>query len=312
MAFIIGIDAGHGLNTAGKRTPDGEREWSFNDKVADAFTTQINKYKDVVVKRYDDPTGKNDIPLATRTNKANADKCNVYISFHHNANTSKWGTWTGTEVWVYTTASGKSLGLAQKVAPIVANAYGLKNRGVKKGNLHIVRETTMPAILIEGGFMDSTIDIKKLRNGTVLANVGKAVADAVASYFGLKLKPVTTTTTTTTTKPATTTTTTATNGATNTYHTVVKGDTLYALAKKYNTTVAKIQAWNGMGTSTTLTVGKKLIVGQVAVTYHTVVKGDTLYALAKKYNTTVANIQKWNNMGTSTTLTVGKKLIVKK
>ncbi|TSI09756.1 hypothetical protein FJQ64_04945 [Lysinibacillus sp. BW-2-10] len=44
----------------------------------------------------------------------------------------------------------------------------------------------MPAILVEGGFMDSTIDIKKLRNNQVLENVGKAIAQAFARFVGLE------------------------------------------------------------------------------------------------------------------------------
>ena len=308
MALKIGTDAGHGLNTSGKRTPDGEREWSFNNTMLKAFTTEIKKYKDVTVKRYDDTTGKTDVPLRTRTDKANADKCDVYISFHHNANTGKWGDWGGTEVHVYKNASsiGTAYKLAQKVAPAVAKAYGLNNRGIKKTNLHITRETHMPAILIEGGFMDSRKDIKKLRDEKVVKAVGVAVAKAVAEFYGLKLKPVEKpkTTTTTTTK-----TTTTTNTAKGTTHKVVAGDTLYAISKKYGVTVAQIQKWNNMGTSTTLTVGKTLIVSNV--TYHTVVKGDTLWGIANKYDTTVAKIKEMNGLK-SDTLSIGQKLIVKK
>ena len=306
MALKIGTDAGHGLNTSGKRTPDGEREWTFNDKMLKAFTAEIKKYKDVTVKRYDDTTGKTDVPLRTRTDKANADKCDVYISFHHNANTGKWGTWTGTEVHVYKNASsiGTAYKLAQKVAPALAKAYGLNNRGIKKTNLHITRETHMPAILIEGGFMDSTKDINKLRDDKVVKAVGVAIAKAVAEFYGLKLKPVE--------KPKTTTTTTTnTTTSTATTHTVKAGDTLYAIAKKYNTTVAKIQALNNMGNKTTLTVGQKLKVSGTVIQYHVVVKGDTLYAIAKKYNTTVAKIKELNNMKDNT-LSIGQKLIVKK
>ena len=308
MAFIIGVDAGHGHNTSGKRTPAGEREWDFNNKVLKAFITEINKYQNVIVKRYDDPTGKTDVPLRTRTDKANKDKCNLYISFHHNANTGKWGTWTGTEVHVYEKCSttSEAYKLAAKLAPVVANAYGLKNRGIKRTNLHITRETNMTAVLIEGGFMDSKIDIVKLRNNTVLANVGKNVAKAVASFKGLKLKPVAKPVTTT--KPTTTTNTATT---TNKYHTVVAGDTLWGLSVKYKTTVANIQKWNGMGTSTVLTVGKKLIVGKVTAVFHTVAKGETLWGIANKYGTTVANIRTLNGLKTDV-LQIGQKLIVKK
>src|SRR5690625_2035001 len=58
----------------------------------------------------------------------------------------------------------------------------------------------MPAILIEGGFMDSTIDIKKLRDKSVLKQAGKNIADAIARYFNLRKKTNKTTTKSSTTK----------------------------------------------------------------------------------------------------------------
>src|SRR5690554_5739291 len=183
----IGYDAGHGLNTPGKRTPDGEREWTFNDKVARAFANELALYEGVASKRFDDPTGKRDVPLKERTDGANAWGADYYISFHHNANTSKWGDWTGVETFVYignkNTKSGK---LAQAIHPAVVKAYGLKDRGIKEANYHILRETKMPAVLIEGGFMDSVIDIKKLRDDKVLEKAGREIARALAKFLGLK------------------------------------------------------------------------------------------------------------------------------
>jgi N-acetylmuramoyl-L-alanine amidase len=183
--FKIAICAGHGLNTPGKRTPDDEREWTFNDKVVRAFIAEMSKYDGVEVKRFDDPTGRTDVPLHIRTNNANKWGADIYISFHHNANTAKWGAWTGVETFVYTNPNAKSLQLAKCVHPNLVRAYGLKDRGVKRGNLHIVRETKMPAVLIEGGFMDSTIDIKKLRDDRVLASAGAEVARGVVKYANL-------------------------------------------------------------------------------------------------------------------------------
>src|SRR5690554_1670331 len=183
----IGYDAGHGLNTPGKRTLDGEREWTFNDKVARAFANELALYEGVASKRFDDPTGKRDVPLKERTDGANAWGADYYISFHHNANTSKWGDWTGVETFVYignkNTKSGK---LAQAIHPAVVKAYGLKDRGIKEANYHILRETKMPAVLIEGGFMDSVIDIKKLRDDKVLETAGREIARALAKFLGLK------------------------------------------------------------------------------------------------------------------------------
>lgn len=251
--YKIAVCAGHGFNTPGKRTPDGEREWSFNDKVVKAFINTMNQYANVTVKRFDDPTGKTDVPLATRTNGANGWGANIYISFHHNANTAKWGNWGGVETF-YNPGSTNGQKLAKAVHPSLVKAYGLKDRGVKTGNLHIVRETKMPAILIEGGFMDSITDIKKLRDDSVLANVGSSIAHAVASYAGLKKSGTSTPVQNTTPKnttPAPTTNTTK--------YTVIKGDTLYSISKKFNATVDTIKSLNGL-TSNTIKIGQVLIV----------------------------------------------------
>jgi len=190
MAYKIAYDAGHGMETSGKRTPDGEREWSFNNKVVLAFEKEIRKYENVQLLRTDDPTGKVDVALTQRTGKANSWGANVYISFHHNANTSKWGTWTGVQTHVYTSKPAKSMELAKLVQPALVRAYGLRDRGIIANNLFITRTAKMPSILIEGGFMDSTIDIKKLRDDKVLANAGAEIARAVAKFGGLKLKAV--------------------------------------------------------------------------------------------------------------------------
>ena len=188
--LLLGGDAGHGYNTPGKRTPDGEREWSFNDTVIKAFIKEINTYQNVKFKRYDDPTGKTDVSLATRTNSANKDKVAYYFSFHHNANTGKWGTWTGSETHVYEKLSDSSetVKVARLLNAAQVSGMGLRDRGIKKTNLHITRETNMPAFLFEGGFMDSTIDIKKMRDKATLEKTGKAIAVAFAKYKGLKKK----------------------------------------------------------------------------------------------------------------------------
>lgn len=184
----VAICAGHGGFgvTPGKRTPDGEYEWDFNNKVVVAFINELKNYKNVQILRTDDPTGKTDVPLKTRTDKANSWGADYYISFHHNANTGRWGDWTGVETHVYKSKPANAVRLAKAIHPALVKAYGLRDRGIKYTNLHITRETKMTAILLEGGFMDSRIDIKKLRDDNVLKNVGIAVAQAFAEYVGLK------------------------------------------------------------------------------------------------------------------------------
>lgn len=188
MTKVVAIGAGHGLGTPGKRTPDGEHEWSFNNKVVLAAIARLKQYEGIKVVRMDDPTGKRDIPLNERTNKANAAKADVLVSIHHNALTGKWGQHTGTETYTYLGEQPGSTKLAKEVQPRLHKAYGLKDRGIKQANFHMVRESNMPAILTEGGYMDSSIDIKALRDDNKLRDAGVAIADGIAAYFGLKVK----------------------------------------------------------------------------------------------------------------------------
>lgn len=190
MGIKFSWDAGHGLGTAGKRTPDDEREWTFNNIIGMAFADELNKYDGIILKRFDDPTGNRDVPLKERTDAINAWGSNYHISFHHNANTGKWGNWTGVETFTYTNALIESRKLAMAVHPALVKGYELKDRGIKAADLHMVRETKCPAILVEGGFMDSTIDIKVLRDKAKLQNAGRLIAQAVAKHLNLKLKQV--------------------------------------------------------------------------------------------------------------------------
>ncbi|RSK37919.1 hypothetical protein EJA12_00250 [Bhargavaea beijingensis] len=61
----MALDAGRGFNTPGKRSPDGERQWSFNNKVLKACVARLRQYSGVQILRTD-PTGQTDVSLAQR------------------------------------------------------------------------------------------------------------------------------------------------------------------------------------------------------------------------------------------------------
>lgn len=186
---VIG-DAGHGPNTPGKRSPDGKlREFQFNKPVTERFKEILEtEFEGVEVRLVADHKGTTDVPLATRTNIANSWPADVYVSIHANANTGQWGDWTGIETFVYTTLPKTATALAQVVQCKLIKATGMRDRGVKAKDLHVLRETKMPAILVECGFMDSRIDFPKLMSTEYREACARAIAEGVAEFFGLKRK----------------------------------------------------------------------------------------------------------------------------
>lgn len=92
-------------------------------------------------------------------------------------------------------------------------------------------------------------------------------------------------------------------------YTVVKGDSLYTIANKFNTTVNEIINLNKL-TSNILSIGQTLLI-PTTNNYQTyiVVSGDSLYKIANKFNTTVNKIKELNNL-TSNLLSIGQTLLI--
>ena len=150
----------------------------------------------------------------------------------------------------------------------------------------IHRETgiTQP-VIIEYGFINNLEDITRVRNN--YRRYVDAIVDAVIRTFNVETSSDT--------------------------YTVRPGDTLYSIAKMYNTSVESLKYLNNL-TSNLLSIGQVLKVnsndmGNSDTTY-TVKKGDTLYSIAKKYNTTVNNLITLNNLS-SDLLSVGQILKIK-
>ena len=121
--------------------------------------------------------------------------------------------------------------------------------------------------------------------------LAEAVVKAVASYAGV---PYT--------------------SQTDEYYTVLKGDSLWSIANKFNTTVANLKSLNNLS-SNLLQIGQKLKISATKVDqpneYYTVKKGDTLYSIASSNNLTVQELKDLNNL-TSNNLSIGQSLLIKK
>lgn len=193
----IALDAGHGLYTSGKQTPNGIKEWTLNDKVRDKVVAKLSDY-DVTIIHTDNDEGATDETLSYRVSKYLNAGVDAFVSIHHNAFKGKWGNATGVEVYADNNATAADLKLAKLIYDKLVKYTGLRGRGVKKLNFAVINQNKVPAVLCEGGFMDGTFDYKYITSEEGQEAYATAVAEALIEFLGLKkkvTKPVSTTTT---------------------------------------------------------------------------------------------------------------------
>ena len=183
----IGLDAGHGLKTKGKQTVDGIKEWTLNDKVCDKIVTILKDY-DVKIVRIDNNEGYTDETLSVRLAKYKAEKVDAFVSVHHNAYGEGWNNVTGVEVYVDKKATTKDIKFAKCIYNRLVEYTGLKGRGIKKENFYVINQNAIPAVLVEGGFMNSKIDHKVITSDDGQTAYAKAVAEGLVEFLKLKKK----------------------------------------------------------------------------------------------------------------------------
>lgn len=180
MTKIV-IDAGHGGKDPGAIGPAGTKEkdvaLAIAKKVAALLKSagidaQLTRDSDVFVE------------LNTRANKANAAKANYFVSIHCNSATSPQAH--GTETYCYAKgAEGEKL--AANVQRALIKELKLADRGVKTANYAVLRETRMPAILVELAFISNPKEEALLRNELFQDLAAKAIAEGICEYLNIKL-----------------------------------------------------------------------------------------------------------------------------
>jgi N-acetylmuramoyl-L-alanine amidase len=198
--------AGHYKNTRGKETPyipslkRRIKEWEFNEPVWQMLMEEMKKSGVHVV---DCAPGERDVPLKERTDYANKmywqycakygrDNVKaVYISEHYDAfdGTFEGHNPSGFTVFVYKGQLNKESGkLAKLLVEELSRGTKQVCRGVKEADLAVVRDTVMPAALIENGFMDNPEEALLMLNQDFQREVVKEQANALRRYFGIKVK----------------------------------------------------------------------------------------------------------------------------
>lgn len=205
MAFKIALTAGHYKGNVNAIPtyidPKGTTEWWLNSRIADKIEKLLKNYTGYELIRTDDPTGVKCIELEERTDKANNWDADFYLSIHHNGGIN--GGYGGGIVSIAYPGVGQETKDWQKdLYDALIAATGLKgdrSNGLAMMDLHEVRETNMPAVLLELGFMDSRTDAPIILTEKFADQCADAIVKVLVKKGGLKKKVVATPKPTTTT-----------------------------------------------------------------------------------------------------------------
>lgn len=180
-SFIF--DAGHGKDTAGKRSPEWDKgvlyEWEFNRDMLRRVRTLLEKHGHTV-RDISDPV--KDVPLSARVAMANAiyaqDPAAILISFHANA-----GGGEGFELYT-SVGNTRSDRYARVILEEFDNSFKdwkirKDSTSGKESNFYILKNTKCPAILLELGFMDNKKDYDRLMDPAFRDRMAYSIAIAL-------------------------------------------------------------------------------------------------------------------------------------
>lgn len=284
------VDAGHGGEDPGAVSGNLKEK----DLTLKAALYMYDRLKDLGVNAVLTRESDTSLPKNERINKVKSlfnDSPDVLlISNHINA-----GGGEGAEI-VYALRSTPTL--ANMALDNIVKA-GQVSRGIyqrvlpenpSKDYYYILRETgNAEPILVEYGFIDNQKDAKKLINN--ITDYVEGVVKAIADYAGITYYPP--------------------GGNIETSedtYTVQRGDTLYAIARKYGLTVDSLKALNNL-TSNELYIGQLLQIKPIQGNTYIVKRGDTLYGIASKYSVSVKDLKEVNNL-TTNVLYIGQELLI--
>ena len=190
------IDAGHGIDTPGKRSPDGAfREYLWNRQVADLLMSMLRARgmdADLVV------TETNDISLRTRAMRVNrvcdrlGAKNVLLVSIHSNAAGSG-KTWMNGKGWSCYTSLGKTESdvLAEGLYESFSKAFPDRRmrRDMSDGdsdheaNFYILVKTKCPAVLLENFFFDNREECAFLLLESTRGRIAEAIVEGLTAYL---------------------------------------------------------------------------------------------------------------------------------
>lgn len=173
----ICIDPGHGGADPGAVGPTGYTEKEATLLTAHLVKQRLERIHYICMTRCNDEY----LPVNQRAQLANSEEADLFVSIHANAFHSPAAH--GTET-LYFPGSDLGAEAAQEIQTALVLAIDLQDRGIKeRGDLAVLRNTTMPAVLVELGFISNPHEEALLRDTDFLVSASCGIAQGILRYL---------------------------------------------------------------------------------------------------------------------------------
>lgn len=190
----IMLDPGHGGRFQGAIGQTGLKEKDVNlDVSLELQEDLVELGAEVRLTRSTDtevlPGGSLRDDLQARCTPANDWPADLFISVHSNSNTNS--NVNGTEVYHARNASSRSKVVGRLIHQHMVDELGLKDNGLRAADFYVLKNTDMPAVLVETAYISNAGDEAKLGDETFRENTAHSIARGVRDYFTLEneIKP---------------------------------------------------------------------------------------------------------------------------
>jgi N-acetylmuramoyl-L-alanine amidase len=177
----IAIDPGHGGGDPGAVGIGGLQETDIVLDIGLQVTTLLeDKGVNVILTRRDD----REIELEPRVAQANRAQADLFVSIHANAISMSRPDVNGIETYYY---ADQSQALARTIHNSILDATGRPDRRVRTARFYVLRNTAMPAVLLEVGFVTGAEDAPLLSDSDYRQRVAEAIARGILEYVQANL-----------------------------------------------------------------------------------------------------------------------------
>ncbi|NJR62424.1 MAG: N-acetylmuramoyl-L-alanine amidase [Cyanobacteria bacterium CRU_2_1] len=174
--LVVVIDPGHGGEDVGAVGINGLREADVVLPIAQQLATLLQQQGiQVIMTRTDD----REVELEPRVQLAEQANATLFVSIHANSMGMDRPDINGAETYYYSSGAG----LAQTIQTSIVGNLDMTDRGVRQARFYVLRRTSMPAVLVEIGFVTGSEDAPRLSDSEFQSQMAAAIAQGILQYI---------------------------------------------------------------------------------------------------------------------------------